>query len=875
MSITTSPPGSGQRHRRGLRAIATVAVVALLGGGFSTLAATDAAAAPVAERGEGTLTVTTAAVEPGGTITVVGTGFDQRPAEGGTLAFKLNDGAIEIPDGQSAGTVTSGTLYVSEADLLPDAEGNFEFELTIPDLEPSESTETYWVRALAGLDGGTAASKFAYFTVAQSDTEEPSTAKASVTKVTTASSGSVSLTIAGSGHTAGSTVALSYAGNSVNWSGNAATLTVADDGSFGGTATLAAGTALAGTHTITVDGSEDPAIEAEFTTVAAISISGNPSPGASVTATAVNLPAGASVTKLGAGSNWLTASVEASASGAATLSGVTVPSDATVGTAIVLTYAVGDATVDVSTGKVVTPDDTALNTDRFTVTSAALHNGLYQTAENPTTGKLFATAAVGRPPVTDSRLLKLDSTTLAVEIEATPAVADEATGGLFAVYGVGLDNKLGQVWVTNTRQNTVAVYSQDDLSLLKQFPAGTTDHSRDVIVDETTHKAYVSSSSKTYVDVFDAQTLTYLERISLGTDDEPFQTVMSLDLDQATGKLYTVSLGSPQAAVIDTRNGNAVRYYDLGDNVSSASGVAFDADRNRLYVASQSTNNLVVLDLGTGTVIADIPTGAGALNASYDPVNDLVFVANRTGGTFTVINPATLKKTANLPGGTNPNHVETGANGVTFGVNKAPLVDGAATNAVFRITANAEPISIARPAVTGKLAVGGTLKATTGGWLNATGGTVSYEWLRNGAEIEGADESSYKVTTADAGYALQVRVTVKAGGYTATVTSPEVKIAKISSKTKVSFNATTKKKGKAGTATVTVTASGISKPTGIVKVYDGSKVIGTATITAANKGVATVTLKALKKGTHTLKASFLGSTQLAASTSSKTKLKVK
>lgn len=517
-----------------------------------------------------------------------------RPADGGTLAFKLNDGAIAITGDQPSGTVQNGTLYVTDEALLPDADGSFELELTVPaDLPASATPQTYWVRLLAGLDGGPAASKFAYFTVAAD--EEPSDATAQVTRVTTATSGAVTLTLAGTGYTPGSTVSLAYAGQPVSFSGASATATVTAEGTFSGSAVLAAGTALAGDHTITVTGSQDGSVVAEFTTAPAVAITGNPSPNSTIDVTAVNLPEGWSVTGLGAGSNWLSSPVAADGAGKAVLTAVPVPATATVGAAIKLPYTSRGAPVEFDTAKIVTPDDSILNADDYTVTSVAVHNGLYQTAENPATGKLFATTAVGRPPVTDSALLKLDATTLAVEQEATPPVADEATGGLFAVYGIGLDNTLGQVWLTNTRQNTVAVYSQSDLSLLKQFPAGTTEHSRDVIVDEKTHKAYVSSASKTYIDVFDAPTLTYLERINLGTEAKPFPTVMSLDLDRTNGVLFTTSLGSPQAAAIEIRNNNKVTYYDLGSNVASASGVAFDTKRSRIYVVSQATHNLVAL----------------------------------------------------------------------------------------------------------------------------------------------------------------------------------------------------------------------------------------------------------------------------------------
>src|SRR3546814_12683168 len=86
---------------------------------------------------------------------------------------------------------------------------------------------------------------------------------------------------------------------------------------------------------------------------------------------------------------------------------------------------------------------------------------------------LFVTSAVGRPPVKESALMKVNADTLKIEASVTPA-ADKTSdkGQIMAVYGVAVDDAAGTVWVTNTRANTVAVYKQSDLSLVKQFDHG-------------------------------------------------------------------------------------------------------------------------------------------------------------------------------------------------------------------------------------------------------------------------------------------------------------------------------------------------------------------------------------------------------------------
>lgn len=62
---------------------------------------------------------------------------------------------------------------------------------------------------------------------------------------------------------------------------------------------------------------------------------------------------------------------------------------------------------------------------------------------------------------------------------------------------------------------------------------------------------------------------------------------------------------------------------------------------------------------------------------------------------------------------------------------------------------------------------------------------------------------------------------------------------------------------------VTVTAAGLNRPTGELRVYDGTKRVVTATLTAAHWGKRTVTLPRLAAGKHTIRVVYSGSSQIA------------
>lgn len=70
------------------------------------------------------------------------------------------------------------------------------------------------------------------------------------------------------------------------------------------------------------------------------------------------------------------------------------------------------------------------------------------------------------------------------------------------------------------------------------------------------------------------------------------------------------------------------------------------------------------------------------------------------------------------------------------------------------------------PTVTGNVIQGSTLRVTTGSWSPKP--KLTYQWLKNGLAITRATKNSYKLTSADVGSRISVRVTATGTGYTTT-----------------------------------------------------------------------------------------------------------
>ncbi len=388
--------------------------------------------------------------------------------------------------------------------------------------------------------------------------------------------------------------------------------------------------------------------------------------------------------------------------------GIEIDADAETGLQPVVVIAEKPAAATVIDLKI-SPEVPLSGAELFSVKSEPVTRGLYQVAYSPASNALFVTSAVGRPPVSESKLVKLNPETLAIEAEVTPPEAPARAGGpgapgeapagaapagsgqpggqpqgpgVYAVYGVGVDDANGTVWVTNSRQNTVAVYKQSDLSLVKQFEPGAANHARDVLVDTENSRAYVSTNSDR-IEVFDSKTLEQLEPIVLRSAQRgaDFRTI-PLALDAKGGKLFTTSMSSNEAAVIDLATGEAKVFALPG--ARSPVGAAYDPQEDLLFIVSQGSDNLLIVKAETGETLADVEVGAGALYVAFDPVSRQVFAGSRGAGTITVLD-TTGKILANLDAGSYPNGLTADGKGDIWAVNKSRGQDDDSGDRLWRI----------------------------------------------------------------------------------------------------------------------------------------------------------------------------------------------
>lgn len=320
------------------------------------------------------------------------------------------------------------------------------------------------------------------------------------------------------------------------------------------------------------------------------------------------------------------------------------------------------------------------NTEAFRLQTTSVGERAYQSAVSAD-GKLFVTSARG--PKDGSRLMRLNAGTLAIEAEAT--LPKDKKGEQIGVFGVGVDNAHNQVWTTNTLAETVTVYDAKTLSVVKVFPEGSVSHPRDVVIDEANNRAYVSAALTGFVEVYDTKTLEHIGQLEFVVErGKNLFNSTDLTLDSAGGKLYGVSRDTPWVGWIDLKTGKSTTVKV--PQAQGATDIARDPQTGRLYVASQETNNVVVLD-ADGKVLADTYIGAGGVSVVWDPLTSQVFAATRAGGTVAVLNKDG-KLVANIPMDNTPNNLSAGPDGAVYLVSMYGTTgDKVQTGSVTKITA--------------------------------------------------------------------------------------------------------------------------------------------------------------------------------------------
>ncbi|OFM25551.1 YncE family protein, partial [Rothia sp. HMSC069D01] len=266
--------------------------------------------------------------------------------------------------------------------------------------------------------------------------------------------------------------------------------------------------------------------------------------------------------------------------------------------------------------------------------------GQFQVGYSKKNHKLFVPTVGARGNLASS-LARVDADTLQTEAFAELPVKknDKGQYGYTSAYGVTVDDVDGTVWVTNTTDNSVAVYDQQTLKLIwsnegvKEGDPNWIEHPRSVLVDHESGKAFVTG--RFFVSAIDLKT-KQVEKIQLEGAPDGGTRYISMNLFLDGGKLYVPERTGGKLFVVDTKTFKVEKTIQTQGEDSTVevrpSDVAVDRSLGEIYVSSQGVkgvnSGISVYDLRTGDFKKFVKFGTQALALEHDEDSDLVYVTD-------------------------------------------------------------------------------------------------------------------------------------------------------------------------------------------------------------------------------------------------------
>ena len=319
----------------------------------------------------------------------------------------------------------------------------------------------------------------------------------------------------------------------------------------------------------------------------------------------------------------------------------------------------GVATIPASFAAESTPA-ASQSTDARTITDKAMAKitqglpGQFQVAYSKKTNKIWVAGTADRDEHV-STIARIDANSLKIEAVAELPIVQDAKGYSYeGAYGITVDDEEGTVWVTSTRDNSVAVYDQATMKQLwtnaglsKDDP-NWIEHPREVRVDHESGKAFVTG--RFFVSAIDLKTKK-VEKIQLEGAPDGGTRYISMNILVDGGKLYVPERTGGKLFVIDTKTFKVEKTISVkGDKDGEVrpSDVAIDHSQNEIYVSSQGVkgenSGVSVYDATTYEFKKFIPFGTQALSLDNDEANDLVYVTDFGTGKVGVIDGGAADK---------------------------------------------------------------------------------------------------------------------------------------------------------------------------------------------------------------------------------------
>jgi DNA-binding beta-propeller fold protein YncE len=203
------------------------------------------------------------------------------------------------------------------------------------------------------------------------------------------------------------------------------------------------------------------------------------------------------------------------------------------------------------------------------------------------------------------------------------------------VHGAGIATKSGHGFTTNGGDMTVTMFDLKTLAVIKQIMVGP--GLDGIMYDEPDDKIILTNHSRPI------GTLTAI-------DPKSGDIVATVELEDTApegaaadgkGHIFVNNEGKSTIQVIDVKTWKATASWPLAP-CQGPTGIAYDKATDRIFAGCNRTS--VVVDAGTGKIVANITNGTRVDALGWDPSKKLIYIPNGGEGNVTVVHQDSADK---------------------------------------------------------------------------------------------------------------------------------------------------------------------------------------------------------------------------------------
>lgn len=196
--------------------------------------------------------------------------------------------------------------------------------------------------------------------------------------------------------------------------------------------------------------------------------------------------------------------------------------------------------------------------------------------------------------------------------------------GMKGVHGIALVNKLNRGFISDGQANAVVAFDMTTLKIISVIPV-TAKGPDAIIYDEFSNRVFSFNGDSNNSSVVDPDNLKQIGTVDLGGAPE-------YAVPDNKGLIYNNLEDKNSLNVINSKTMKVIKNYPLAP-CGGPTGIAFDAETNRLFTVCRQNKGMSVVDALTGKVITTLPIGTGVDAVAFDGETKLVFCSNGDGTT--------------------------------------------------------------------------------------------------------------------------------------------------------------------------------------------------------------------------------------------------